>query len=850
MSLEGSLDSLQGGRGGSVMMAGGSSDDNSTPQASGAAAYTKSCNACQSRVHEMMQAAAVEILLTHSPPPRDGFDQEHAQPEPLDVVIQRTFEILTHGVREYIDKMSDEARQINKDSLHAVQFDYGGRIERTRRGSDVALQQQGVAMEAAKTMAVARRAKEIMETLASDDGKDQLLLESQEQIVNLTRNVDLQSKRARAAEDELSKAKKANEASAVEIAQLRSSAALLQNQIHEANAAADEATALAASNEKEAAEASERASAAEHAVATARSELSVAEAARDKVSSQLLEASREMTRILSVHEAEREQLLRRLEEAMRGHIEAMEAAQRAAAERGIVLPPPPPPPPPPKPAVDEKAADALALAMALEIRALEISLEAAQEDHETRLHAAHTALAGVNGALSETSAELAEAKGVAVRAQLRTEDAEAEAERLRSVNADLEATSAEVQADMDRQLAAACADATRAAKLEADECKRQVGQLARRLQDELARVKGESRRSALDEQWASLARTEALRAALATADEQLKSDHAELARWRQRYESALVRMREVEARDHDATSAKKRVQELEAEVDECRRSIEEALQCATDYEDKAVTLGERLGMLVSKHREARETLAETRAVLGSTAKQMLSLQTAAAHERASLVRAALASLEHLHAHLATYLAPGVPHFRPSYSDGGVDSGAGGNSADGVLLPFSSPEWWRVYGAAARSQREGSGGQRPSSSSPRGVPVHARHHPSVRRAAWHEIRGPEERASRTIGALTARSMPARPRDGGSGDGSASARATSETAAPNARQTDKGGQAMLDETLALAADEMAAHGPLPPLPRSAPWTAPSPGSMRVTRLSSAGPVAQRGSSARSR
>ena len=107
-------------------------------------------------------------------------------------------------------------------------------------------------------------------------------------------------------------------------------------------------------------------------------------------------------------------------------------------------------------------------------------------------------------ARASTAATAAEADAAAAREEAAQACAESEQllvdnSRLESLAAETERLRVEAVADVDRQIAEACADAQRAAKLEAEEAKRQVGVLAKKLEDELARIQDEQRRTALRE---------------------------------------------------------------------------------------------------------------------------------------------------------------------------------------------------------------------------------------------------------------------------------------------------------------------------------------------------------------
>ena len=190
--------------------------------ASGAAPFYKAGAACEKQVKQMLQEASAKILLAASPPPlpEDEDDDPPANLEPtdpLDVVIRRTFESIERGARESISDFSAEAAKLNKETLHAQQFEFGSKIERTRRSSVMTMQQQAVALEAAKTAALLQQQQELVSKFTSgDDGKDTMLRELNEQVADLTRKLGAQTSRAQRVEEELAEASAANQAAAAQ----------------------------------------------------------------------------------------------------------------------------------------------------------------------------------------------------------------------------------------------------------------------------------------------------------------------------------------------------------------------------------------------------------------------------------------------------------------------------------------------------------------------------------------------------------------------------------------------------------------------------------------------------------
>ena len=100
-------------------------------------------------------------------------------------MLAQLLDNVTRRVSTHIEEMAEACRQTNKESLAALQFEHGAKIERTRRGSNAMMQQQAVALEAAKNVALASQAEAMLASVSnSEDAKDMLLRDANEKILD------------------------------------------------------------------------------------------------------------------------------------------------------------------------------------------------------------------------------------------------------------------------------------------------------------------------------------------------------------------------------------------------------------------------------------------------------------------------------------------------------------------------------------------------------------------------------------------------------------------------------------------------------------------------------------------
>jgi hypothetical protein len=230
--------------------------------------------------------------------------------------------------------------------------------------------------------------------------------------------------------------------------------------------------------------------------------------------------------------------------------------------------------------------------------------------------------------------------------------------------------------------------------------------------------------------------------------------------WKAALDETSARLAVMEDCRDDAARAWGRVETLNGQIDTSKARIAELSRAAAEHEREALALSRQLHEVLAEHALGKRRLHDVEALLEATTAHLTLLQRAAAQERSAIVHSALASLHHMHGHVASasgYAAPGgVPR----------TAGTATESADSALLPFQSHKWWSVYGASAREGRGARVGPPPRTAHPERLatatasdmrqwearPVADRFHPASRRAAWHEHRPVEERAARALGGI--------------------------------------------------------------------------------------------------
>ena len=745
-----------------------------------AAAFSKALHASRGSLQAIMEEVTQELIPMVKPPESDAGAEQWE--------VRRVVESACRKAVALLEEMSENDCQIHREGIKAQQFKMAQDLERNRRSSKLELGNQAAALEAAKNNELAKQAELL---LGGEDSREKMLQEAQEKCAELTKELATATKRARGAEQRLDKAEGLVRDSQQQAAQLQEINQQLASDLGEKAALAaqrqehiDELNTRVAEMEASAATLEQRLASATADAEKKAAETSAALMERDHYAKKLDEASKEMDRIVEVHAKEREKLTEQLEEALRkmaeladrstpttvvnalmatltaelpvfeieftvllGEYKKLEAAMAHLAEE--------------RDALRERGdiAEKLAQELSEELELIKQELARVADERDTALARAIAGEAAAAQAASEAGAARAEVANLTeVNATLT-----AEIERLGEIVKEVEQLREEkenMRADMERQVAEAAASAERAVKLKEDECKREVKRLAEQLREEVERITKEGARKGREAEETFMTMVNVMRDEMVVADDQLTEANEVI-------DIAHTKLERFENQNDSSTRAWKRVDELEKELARANKDLDEALSEVLDFKSKGQTLGERLTELINRFRNVKALLHSTRQALREVEQLLGTVAAAAAQERQALVQSALASLHHMQSHLASFQAhrvgvhnaPAKAPLRVAHTipepDELPDPGV-------VLLPFNSAQWWRAYGSAMEMREARDYHRRLTEKQRPKTPADARSRvglvqrvggPSLRRAAWHELRPAEERASKAIGGLT-------------------------------------------------------------------------------------------------
>ena len=574
------------------------------------------------------------------------------------------------------------------------------------------------------------------------------LLPLPRQVSDLTRKIDVQIKRAQRVEEELAQSEKRLKELEGEHAGSAETIATLEAKVAEGGAFLANVT---------------------NQLSAAKSELLELQAAREAAEGAAEDARQEAARASSDGAAEILALQTRLEEVeasaadsarayeaeisrLGGNISnlenQLEAANLALEEAGRprTAPPPPPEPEPepePEPVMDEELLSAVVACMGAEVATTEEALAAVhgvvestardlaearealevseREGGEARMRheltvtlldearreagAATRLLAEANGQLESERSALAVAAEARARLEAQLRESE---EKLETGQREV----AEQKEALDARIAEAAAAADRAARMEAEPCKREVVKLAKLLRQEASRwgLAPPTRRRSKEVLMDELIQVETLTAELGLIDGELHEAVESAKAWHAKQMRTSIELRGLQSQAEDRAKAYGEARRLKAEIEACTRAVADALapqlsptqqlppqppappmappppqhqlhgsspRASTQggrrsrgggrrQQDHNVLRGlqpkkpppseleNRCRELISRHHGFRDALDATRQKLELTLLHLRSLDAAAATERAAIVHAALEALQHMHAHLASF----------------------------------------------------------------------------------------------------------------------------------------------------------------------------------------------------
>ena len=661
--------------------------------------------------------------------------------------IESTMDKVSRRVMQLVEEFSDANADARRTELKEAQAQSEAKMEISRRASVVSLQTQQAALEAAQAVALAKQAERIQAALTdgADECAKQLLEEANSTINDLQRKLEVQQRRAQRAEEaqEAAQNMATQHQAAAEAADEQ--AAKMSAELAELSESFREAKAGSAASAEEAASLLQRAETAELAADAAEAARAALAAESALLHAKLTALVEELDQAKKEFSAERQKLIQKLKEA----------TDRNSLNVDTFEPPPTEAPIAAVPTVDEDAMQGMRSALASDLAELEAAytstadeLLAAREDVHTaqteiaerdaELEAARTMEEGLTSELSVCKAalearatELDECQQELDKCNWAREEAIDLQQKLEATEAALakeQEAHAELRAEAERRLAEAAVSAATVAEAHVRELRKIGGEFRMKVE-----MMASDAKIAAAERWRT---SEATLSCLCTELSLAEEAQREISDWRERYDVVRAKLREWDLRGDDASNAWREVDRLREELTECQRKIKEALSSMVGYKEEAQTLSETVATMIGYQRDLQNALGHTRKILAQTAEELKQVDEAAQKERAALVRSALASLQHLHAHLAA-----LTHPRHHNANTSLDS-------PDALLEFKSAQWWKTYGT--NEQREYIKLARGS----KGSEARGFHATASKRAAWHEHRPVADRASRAIAQLMA------------------------------------------------------------------------------------------------